>query len=345
MDTKKQDISPKCHHTLPGLELAIEMTAQRDHLSLTALFLGQLQAMPTMQTARVFEVHCADGRKDYSDVPTDKLIVRELMNDMEKSKPFTDFADLNSCLQNAGTAPGGVKQHQRIMLPIPGANGQMRVLLLEAELIDPENWSTIHKLLAIYSNLLLMLDEKERDKLTGLLNRQTFDDKLTQISSYYRKQALREGRGKGSSWLAILDIDHFKKVNDEHGHLIGDEVLLVFSRLMEKSFRCTDLLFRYGGEEFVVILNCCTKQGAACALERFRQTVEQYAFPQIGRLTTSIGYICLQDSMLPSTLIDQADQALYYAKDHGRNQVASFEVISKLADAPAAVEDGDIELF
>ncbi len=342
---QKQDPSQKIYQTLPGLELAIEMTAQRDHMSLTELFLRQLQMIPTMLAARVFEVHCVDGRKDYSGVPTDKLIVRELMNDMENSKPFTDFADLNNCIQSATSSQGEAKQHQQIMLPIPGANGQMRVLLLEAELIDPNNWATIHSLLAIYSNLLLTLDEKERDKLTGLLNRQTFDNKLTQIISHYHKQALREGRGKGSSWLAILDIDHFKKVNDEHGHLIGDEVLLVFSRLMEKSFRCTDLLFRYGGEEFVVILNCCTEKGAACALERFRHTVEQNIFPQINQLTTSIGYICLQDSMLPSTLIDQADQALYYAKDHGRNQVASYEAISKLADAPAAVEDGAIELF
>ena len=314
-------------------------------MSLTALFLKQLQTIPSMLAARVFEVHCADGRKDYSGVPTDKLIVRELMNDMENTKPFTDFADLNNCIQNATTDHGVTKQHQQIMLPIPGANGQMRVLLLEAELIDPDNWATIHNLLAIYSNLLLTLDEKERDKLTGLLNRQTFDEKLTKIISYYRKQALQEGRGKGSSWLAILDIDHFKKVNDEHGHLIGDEVLLVFSRLMEKSFRCTDLLFRYGGEEFVVILNCCNEEGAISALERFRHTVEQNVFPQIDQLTASLGYVCLQDSMLPSTLIDQADQALYYAKDHGRNQVVSYAAISKLAGAPAAVEDGDIELF
>lgn len=342
---KKQDSSQQSHHTLPGLELAIEMTAQRDHMSLTALFLGQLQTIPTMLAARVFEVHCADGCKDYSSVPTDKLIVRELMNDMEKTKPFTDFADLNNCIQNTSSDQEDTQQHQQIMLPIPGANGQMRVLLLEAELIDPSNWAIIHNLLTIYGNLLLTLDEKERDKLTGLLNRQTFDDKLTQIISYYRKQALREGRGKGLSWLAILDIDHFKKVNDEHGHLIGDEVLLVFSRLMEKNFRCTDLLFRYGGEEFVVILNCCTEEGAVCALERFRNTVEQHIFPQIKQLTASIGYVCLQDTMLPSTLIDQADQALYYAKDHGRNQIVSYKAISKLAGAPAAVEDGDIELF
>ncbi|MCF6355201.1 MAG: GGDEF domain-containing protein [Candidatus Polarisedimenticolaceae bacterium] len=342
----KQDSFQSNHHTLSGLELAIEMTAQRDHMSLTALFLGQLQTIiPGMLVARVFEVHCADGCKDYSGVPTDKLIVRELMNDMESPKPFTDFADLNHCIQNASSGQEGTKQHQQIMLPIPGANGQMRVLLLEAELIDPDNWVIIHNLLSIYSNLLLTLDEKERDQLTGLLNRQTFDHKLTQIISYYRKQALQEGRGKGSSWLAILDIDHFKKVNDEHGHLIGDEVLLVFSRLMEKSFRCTDLLFRYGGEEFVVILNCCDGKGAACALERFRHTVEQHFFPQIGRLTASTGYVCLQDNMLPSTLIDQADQALYYAKDHGRNQVVSYETISKQTDAPAAIENGGIELF
>ncbi len=342
---KKKDSSKKNSNTLPGLELAIEMTAQRDHMSLTELFLGQLHMVPTMIAARVFEVHCADGRKDYTGIPMDKLIVRELMNDMEKPRPFSDFAGLNNCIQGSFSSHGALKPYQQIMLPIPGANGQMRVLLLEAELIDPDYWRIINGLLAVYSNLLLTLDEKERDKLTGLLNRQTFDDKLTKIISYYRSQAHREGRGKGSSWLAVLDIDYFKKINDEYGHLICDEVLLVFARLMEKNFRSTDLLFRYGGEEFVVILNCCTKEGVVNALERFRHVIEGNSFPQIDQLTVSAGYVCLQDCMLPSTLIEQADQALYYAKDHGRNQVVSYETMRKQVDAPIAVEDGDIELF
>jgi len=342
---KKKDASKKNGNILSGLELAIEMTAQRDHMSLTRLFLEQLQIIPTMLAARVFEVHCTDGRKDYSGVPVDKLIIREIMNNMEKPRPFSDFADLSNCIQGTTSNQGIIKPHQQIMLPIPGANGQMRVLLLEAEQIDPNHWKSIHGLLAIYGNLLLILDEKERDKLTGLLNRQTFDDKLTKIISYCRNQAHREGRSTGSSWLAVLDIDYFKKINDEHGHLIGDEVLLVFARLMEKNFRSTDLLFRYGGEEFVVILNCCTKEGVATALERFRRIIEENGFPQIDKLTVSAGYVCLQDCMLPSTLVEQADQALYYAKDHGRNQVVSYEAMRKQVDAPVAVEDGDIELF
>jgi len=342
---KKKEPSKKGRDTLPGLELAIEITAQRDHMSLTELFLEQLHMVPTMLAARVFEVHCADGRKDYTGIPMDKLIVRELMNDMEKPRPFSDFAGLNNCIQETFSGQGSMKPCQQIMLPIPGANGQMRVLLLEAELISSDHWKTINGLIAIYGNMLLILDEKERDKLTGLLNRQTFDGKLAKIISYYRKRARREGRSKGSSWLAVLDIDHFKKINDEHGHLIGDEVLLVFSRLMEKTFRSTDLLFRYGGEEFVVILNYCTRRGVVDALERFRQTVEESNFPQIDQLTLSAGYVCLQDRMLPSTLIDQADQALYYAKDHGRNQIVSYDAMCKQDDAPVAVEDGDIELF
>ncbi|VAX11628.1 hypothetical protein MNBD_GAMMA26-26 [hydrothermal vent metagenome] len=341
----KKNINNKNCDTLPGLGLAIDMTARKDHFSLTELLLEQLHMVPTMLSARVFEVHCEDGGKDYSSIPMDKLIVRELMNDMEKPKPFADFAGLSNCLRGSFSGMGEMVPYQQIMLPIPGANGQMRVLLLEAKLIDPESWKLINGLIGIYSNMLLILDEKERDKLTGLLNRQTFDDKLTKIISYYRNRAQREGRGKGASWLAVLDIDHFKKVNDEHGHLIGDEVLLVFARLMEKTFRSTDLLFRYGGEEFVVILNCCTRPGVVDALERFRRIVEETAFPQVGNITVSAGYVCLQDTMLPSTLIDQADQALYYAKDHGRNKIVSYDSMCKQDDAPAMVADGDIELF
>ena len=88
-------------------------------------------------------------------------------------------------------------------------------------------------------------------------------------------------------WLAMVDIDHFKQVNDNFGHLIGDEVLLLVAQLLKGSFRAHDRVYRFGGEEFIVVLRCDNHEAAAAALERFRLRMEANDFPQAGRITAS----------------------------------------------------------
>jgi diguanylate cyclase (GGDEF)-like protein len=142
-----------------------------------------------------------------------------------------------------------------------------------------------------------------------------------------------------------MDIDHFKRINDEFGHLYGDEVLLLLSRCMQRNFRQTDKLFRFGGEEFVVVLDRTSQPNSLKVLERFRNAIENYNFPQVGRVTISIGYVCLNGIDDPSTLVGRADQALYYAKEHGRNQVCFYEGL--LAEGKLVAEHftDDIQLF
>ena len=101
----------------------------------------------------------------------------------------------------------------------------------------------------------------------------------------------RNVQDNSTHWLAVSDIDFFKRVNDDFGHLYGDEVLLLMANIMRETFRGTDILFRFGGEEFVIVLRSTNQQGAHQALERFRITVEEYDFPQVGNVTISIGYI------------------------------------------------------
>ena len=84
-------------------------------------------------------------------------------------------------------------------------------------------------------------------------------------------------------WLGVIDVDHFKRVNDNFGHLIGDEVLLLLSRLMRTCFRFHDRLYRFGGEEFVAVIRCESEDDALQAFERLRQACEQYNFPQVGQ--------------------------------------------------------------
>ena len=146
--------------------------------------------------------------------------------------------------------------------------------------------------------------------------------------------------------FAIFDIDHFKRINDSLGHLYGDEVLLIFTDLMRESFRFNDLLFRYGGEEFVAVLGETDLRTALLVLERFRTTVAQHKFPQINQVTVTIGVTQITPQLLPSTLIDRADKALYHGKNHGRDQVNAFEWLEggRVAGREAA-SSRNIELF
>jgi diguanylate cyclase (GGDEF)-like protein len=148
------------------------------------------------------------------------------------------------------------------------------------------------------------------------------------VSLSERQMQRRTDDRPKASCFAIMDIDHFKLVNDEYGHLYGDEVLLLFSRLMTKSFRHYDLLFRYGGEEFAVVLNHTDLETALAILERFRITIENYNFPQIGTKTISIGVTEISNQTMLSNIIDRADKALYYAKKNGRNQVRCYEKLA-----------------
>ncbi|HFE37018.1 MAG TPA: GGDEF domain-containing protein [Gammaproteobacteria bacterium] len=217
----------------------------------------------------------------------------------------------------------------------------------------------LNGLMQIYRNYMRILEESENDTLTGLLNRRTFDRKLEQIlnepmasnEEYAEKQTETQRRrseyASGSNWIAVLDIDFFKKVNDKYGHLYGDEVLLLLANIMRTCFRQTDKLFRFGGEEFVIVIRSATEMGAGYALERLRKKVEEYYFPQVGNVTVSIGYIEIRPGDMSSEVLSKADEALYYAKENGRNQVNSYEQL--VADGhikPVEVEvNDDIELF
>ncbi len=217
----------------------------------------------------------------------------------------------------------------------------------------------VQGLIRLFCNQLRMLDYSEVDTLTGLLNRKTFDESLLRIlSSLQQGDVVANGnvlhlprRRHGvdteqSHWLAVIDIDHFKQINDTYGHLIGDEVLLMIANMMKSSFRAHDKLFRFGGEEFVVVLKPTDLRNAMMIFERFRRQIEDYAFPQIGHLTISTGFARIGIHDLPSAIIDNADEALYWAKNHGRNQVFNYEdLVAGGHVQKRNIESSSVELF
>lgn len=211
-----------------------------------------------------------------------------------------------------------------------------RLVVIKGKL-NAQDVKELKGLFRVYESLVALLDSKERDNLTRLHNRQTMDVILAQVFDFYQLKDL--SNESKLSWIALLDIDHFKSVNDTFGHLYGDEVLITFSRIMEKTFRHTDFIFRYGGEEFLVIINRVTKQGARQALERFRNAIEQHDF-SFGKITVSIGFTLINPDIDQRSLIERADSALYEAKNNGRNQI-----IYNDQDQNSIDDSNDVEFF
>jgi diguanylate cyclase (GGDEF)-like protein len=144
-------------------------------------------------------------------------------------------------------------------------------------------------------------------------------------------------------WLAVVDIDHFKRVNDQYGHLIGDEVLLLVAQLMRRAFRHGDRIYRFGGEEFLVLLRCPNTDSARVAFERLRVQIGVHDFPQVGHLTVSIGYTAIHADDTPGLAIERADLALYKAKSEGRDRTIAHAdlVLARTTDATR----GELEFF
>lgn len=218
---------------------------------------------------------------------------------------------------------------------------------------DAATRQMIEGVVRIYANHQDLLDYSERDSLTSLLNRKTFDAHFARLTA--RCVALQQSVPPGQAerrhreevrenWLAVVDIDHFKRINDHFGHLYGDEVLILLANLLKSSFRANEKIFRFGGEEFVILLRSATVEHATSVFERLRRTIEQYDFPQVGRVTISLGFVNISDNT-PVVVLGHADQALYYAKQHGRNQIQLYDrlVAQNLLHAEDA--SGSVEFF
>jgi diguanylate cyclase (GGDEF)-like protein len=217
--------------------------------------------------------------------------------------------------------------------------------------VSPSEDTIIRGVLEVFSNYYALLDVSMRDRLTGLFNRQalenSFDRLWTALSrpvSYSDAASGRRAAPTNRYWLAVIDIDHFKKINDEHGHIVGDEILLLASRLMCSTFRSTDLLYRYGGEEFVAIISAENDEVARSIFERVRKSIEGHMFPRVDRLTISIGYCRANPDFLPQEVLGRADRSLYEAKRQGRNRVCEYEELVR-DGIFKEIGYGDSELF
>jgi len=208
--------------------------------------------------------------------------------------------------------------------------------------------------LEIYRNFSALLLDSQTDELTGLANRKSFGSAINHVyDSVQVMQAVPEVEQRSNAadynvsfWICAIDIDHFKAVNDNFGHLFGDEVLVRLAQLMQTEFRDEDMLFRFGGEEFIALVKAPDRRSVEIALDRFRIAVEKLQFSQIGAITVSLGVMKVDPRVFHITLMDYADQALYYSKQNGRNRITFFEdLVEKGLARFENIEGGEVELF
>lgn len=333
------------------LESIVELTEKQDIDSLELSLLTSLVELLRCPTAAIYEL---DNVVD-SQVNTALLVTNATPTGEYIWVTDTLVDDLSPELASAVRDARKTKVEeadgtQRLWLPVSGGGKQV-CLFIECQTLQPQQSHFVEAIVQIYGNYLRILVESERDKLTGLLNRHSFDRRLKQILVRQRRLqdqqaqhncATRRVTDNKTAWLAMVDIDHFKQVNDRFGHVCGDEVLLALAQKMQGFFRKSDVMFRFGGEEFVLILAPSTREDAHEKLDNFRIRIENTAFPLAEKLTVSIGFTAITEEY-QQLIIERADKALYHVKEHGRNNVVCFDDIHQ---QPLESSVGnDVDLF
>ena len=277
----------------------------------------------------------------------------------ELNNPHIDDIAINSLLDTMrliGRSTNFVRDQRYLYgFPLNGADQLYGYFVFERDSVvtDIEE-AVIHGVLEVFSNYYGLLDSSQRDQLTGLQNRYSLEVNLARLWDLLGKKnhhingvPEESGRRRVDTfhyWIGIFDVDNFKKVNDSYGHIIGDEVLLLTSRLLESALRRGDLIYRYGGEEFIAIIAAERAEEVAKVFERARSSIEQFTFPQVGKISISGGYCALDCTVLPQTIINRADRALYKAKNDGRNRIYDYNELIESGQLEE-IRSGTIDLF
>jgi len=342
------------------LKHMVDMAGHRDHRMLDISVVSAVQELAGAIRTRVLAITAVYGQKFVCARACihagGTASLEELHDSAVPGEPITSYPELQECLNTHGTsaealAPDGTRT---FWLPIWfGDKADTCLEIVRTTSFTAETLHMIGGIVGVYRNFQNLLDYSERDSLTGLLNRKTFDDQLARMlrsvtghepmlpSQPERRNHLSEEK----QWLAVVDVDKFKAVNDKFGHLYGDEVLILVANLLQSSFRSQDRVFRFGGEEFVVLLRSTTLENTRKIIDRFRANVESHVFPQVGKVTVSVGFVSISPCESPVVTLGHADQALYYAKTHGRNQVCHYDELVAEGLLQTVASNGTAEFF
>jgi diguanylate cyclase (GGDEF)-like protein len=276
---------------------------------------------------------------------------------VEPARIHASLQLLRQCLDRLQAETEVTDGLHRQIVPIMHDGRAIGALQLDSHMAPSTSRQLIDGFARIYANYTALLHESEHDKLTGLYNRRSLERQLQRLLQQRDEHVhvseappLHEQRHAPTGeapqvWVGILDIDHFKRINDNYGHIYGDEVILLLAQQMRACFRRGDVLFRFGGEEFVILFSATDEATVQAVLERFRRRIEEYEFPQIGHITISIGYARIGAHDYPASALDRADQALYFVKQNGRNGIRGYEELGASGLLGQDKVAGTIDLF
>jgi len=230
-------------------------------------------------------------------------------------------------LRSLKARDGSSLQVQVHRLDVSGGN----LLVLD----ETPGTASASELRALQDRVAALEQESLTDRLTGLWNRRFLERTAA-------AELVRAKRHRQPLAAMLFDIDHFKHVNDRHGHLVGDAVLRELAALARGTLRASDALVRWGGEEFLVLMPHTAHPAAAVAAENLRRKVEAHAFPVVGRVTISLGVAEALPHEDMEGFFARADAALYRAKNGGRNRVVADA--TGASDTWSALGDAVVEL-
>jgi diguanylate cyclase (GGDEF)-like protein/PAS domain S-box-containing protein len=199
-------------------------------------------------------------------------------------------------------------------------SGKIKWILHNSVLVKDDEGAVSH-LLGYLSDITELKEYEKRlellsqtDQLTQIKNRLYLDEVLHQ-------QYARFIRSKEDCSIILIDIDFFKRVNDEHGHIVGDKVLIEFANILRENIRESDVVGRWGGEEFLIILPHTSCYQAKAFAAKLREVISSYDFTKVAQVTASFGIASFCENKTITDILNEADEALYRSKENGRNQI------------------------
>jgi diguanylate cyclase (GGDEF)-like protein len=357
-------------HTLIDHLIALTDHRDRDHLELTLS--KALIALLPIDRVVMARVVSEDGVRRWLDIASldargGGKVVDPLRVDFATLHPVEDNKDRLRCIQNRAQvefAWAGEDGPRITYLPLFNDSRNTDEGVVEVHTGGPlthDQTLTIGAMLHVFRNMYNLLAYSDRDALTGLLNRKALDDTfysavLEEMDAGLdpRSQALaapvspgqeRRHRVPPNYWLGTVSVDNFPVLSDQYGHLIGEEVLLLVARILNNTFRTYDRIYRFGGDQFAVLMHCPDEALVLAAFERFRVNMEKFNFPQVGRVTACAGFTRVSADDSPSTALERAERAVDYAQHHGYNKVFSHGDLVRKGFFEAGTKTGAVDLF
>jgi diguanylate cyclase (GGDEF)-like protein len=350
--------------------IALTDHRDRDHLELTLA--KALIAILPINRVVLARVVSEDSVRRWLDIASldargGGKIIDPLRVDYITLQPVEEHKDRLMCIQrrtSVEVAWAGENGPRITYVPLfnDARNGEEGVVEIHSGTsLTADQTRYIDALLHVFRNMYNLLAYSDRDALTGLLNRKAMDDtfysavleemeasldaRSTTLTAPVAPGQERRHRVPPNYWLGSVNVDHFSVLSDQHGHLIGEEVLLLVARILNNTFRTYDRIYRFGGDQFAVLMHCPDEALVLAAFERFRANMEKFNFPQVGRVTACAGFTRVSPDDSPSTALERAERAVEHARHNHGNKVFSHGDLVRKGFFEAGTKTGAVDLF